>query len=135
MSLQYPSLTFVPLDVLTAEEMNQIVANYTSIYDSTIIDITDQITWAETNPLVKQALLVHGKMVVIIYFGANVPHSIGQRIADVPADYRPAKQYWFSANYGVSPGNVTIGTNGQFNCNAVGSQSSDRVSTICIYTI
>lgn len=28
LSLPYPSLTFVPLDILTAEEMNQIVANY-----------------------------------------------------------------------------------------------------------
>lgn len=27
MSLPYPSMTFVPLDVLTAEEMNQLVAN------------------------------------------------------------------------------------------------------------
>lgn len=29
--LPYPSLSFVPLDVLTAEEMNQIVANYSFI--------------------------------------------------------------------------------------------------------
>jgi hypothetical protein len=135
MSLPYPSLTFVPLDVLTAEEMNQIVANYTSIYDSTIIDISNEFTWAETNPLTKQALLIHGKMVVIIYFGANVTHSPGQRIADIPAEYRPANQYWFPAGYGLSSGNVTVGTNGQFNCNAVGDQSANRVSTICIYTI
>ena len=135
MALPYPNLNFVPLDILTADEMNQIVANYTSIYNSTIIDITNEFTWAETNPLVKQALLIHEKMVVIIYFGDNVAHSISQRIADIPASYRPAKQYWFSANYGVNPGNVTIGTNGQFNCNAVGSTSTDRISTICIYTI
>lgn len=31
MTLPYPSLVFVPLDKLTAEEMNQIVANYTAI--------------------------------------------------------------------------------------------------------
>lgn len=31
MSLPYPSMTFVPLDVLTAEEMNQIVANIESL--------------------------------------------------------------------------------------------------------
>ena len=30
-TLPYPSLVFVPLDKLTAEEMNQIVANYTAI--------------------------------------------------------------------------------------------------------
>lgn len=135
MALPYPNLNFVPLDILTADEMNQIVANYTSIYNSTVVDITDQFTWAETNPLVKQALLIHGKMVVIIYFGDNVAHSIGQRIANIPAAYRPTNQYWFSANYGTSPGNVTIGANGQFNCNAVGDTSANRISTICIYTI
>lgn len=31
LTLPYPNLSFVPLDVLTAEEMNQIVANYTAI--------------------------------------------------------------------------------------------------------
>lgn len=31
LTLPYPSLSFVPLDVLTAEEMNEIVANYTYI--------------------------------------------------------------------------------------------------------
>jgi hypothetical protein len=98
-------------------------------------DITNKISWAETSPLSKQALLVFGKIVVIIYFGDNTTHSPGQRIADIPAEYRPANQYWFSANYGLSPGNVTIATNGQFNCNAVGSQASTRISTMCIYTI
>ena len=98
-------------------------------------DITNEFSWAETNPLVKQALLIHGKIVVIIYFGADTTHTAGQRIADIPAEYRPVSQYWFSANYGTSPGNVTIATNGQFNCNAVGSTSSVRISTICIYTI
>lgn len=29
MALPYPSMSFVPLDILTAEEMNHIVANYT----------------------------------------------------------------------------------------------------------
>ena len=105
--------------------------------DSTTLyqDITNEFTWAETNPLTKQALLIHGKIVVIIYFGADVTHTPGQRIADIPEAYRPARQYWFSANYGVNPGNVTIGTDGQFNCNAVGQSSATRISTICIYTI
>ena len=31
LTLPYPSMNFVPLDVLTAEEMNHIVANYTFI--------------------------------------------------------------------------------------------------------
>lgn len=35
-TLPYPSLDFVPLDILTAEEMNQIVANYTAINNATI---------------------------------------------------------------------------------------------------
>lgn len=41
-TLPYPSLVFVPLDKLTAEEMNQIVANYTAL--STAFPIpSDQI--------------------------------------------------------------------------------------------
>ena len=35
-TLPYPSLDFVPLDILTAEEMNQIVANYSAINNATI---------------------------------------------------------------------------------------------------
>lgn len=31
LTLPYPDLTFVPLDILTADEMNEIVANYTYI--------------------------------------------------------------------------------------------------------
>lgn len=31
LTLPYPSLVFVPLDILTAEEQNEIVANYTYI--------------------------------------------------------------------------------------------------------
>lgn len=31
LTLPYPNMSFVPLDVLTAEEMNHIVANYTAI--------------------------------------------------------------------------------------------------------
>ena len=98
-------------------------------------DISNEFTWAETSPLVKQALLVCGKIVVIIYFGADTSHSAGQRIADIPEAYRPASQYWFSANYGLTVGNVTIAPNGQFNCNAVGQSSPTRISTTCIYTI
>jgi hypothetical protein len=37
MSLPYPSMTFVPLDILTAEEMNQIVANIESL-DINVVD-------------------------------------------------------------------------------------------------
>lgn len=34
-ALPYPNMSFTPLDVLTAEEMNQIVANYTYIANNT----------------------------------------------------------------------------------------------------
>lgn len=55
--LPYPDLDFVPLDILTAEEMNQIVANYTHIANqfpitSQNIDwttITNQIPWVALN--------------------------------------------------------------------------------------
>lgn len=39
--LPYPTLDFVPLDVLTAEEMNEIVANYTYIANQFPIDFTN----------------------------------------------------------------------------------------------
>ena len=38
LALPYPSLVFVPLDVLTADEMNQIVANYEFISNQFPID-------------------------------------------------------------------------------------------------
>lgn len=38
MSLPYPSMTFVPLDVLTADEMNQLVANIESLADGSGLD-------------------------------------------------------------------------------------------------
>ena len=37
MSLPYPSMTFVPLDVLTAEEMNQLVANIEHLSNGTTL--------------------------------------------------------------------------------------------------
>lgn len=44
LTLPYPSMVFVPLDVLTADEMNQIVANYEFISDQFPID-SDNIDW------------------------------------------------------------------------------------------
>lgn len=47
--LPYPDLDFVPLDILTAEEMNQIVANYTHIANQ--FPVTSQnIDWATLIP-------------------------------------------------------------------------------------
>ena len=40
MSLPYPSMTFVPLDVLTAEEMNQLVANIEALANGSGLDST-----------------------------------------------------------------------------------------------
>lgn len=37
MSLPYPSMTFVPLDVLTAEEMNQLVSNIEHLSNGTTL--------------------------------------------------------------------------------------------------
>lgn len=44
LALPYPSMVFVPLDVLTADEMNQIVANYEFISDQFPIE-SDNIDW------------------------------------------------------------------------------------------
>lgn len=49
-TLPYPDLDFVPLDVLTAEEMNQIVANYTYIANNVpelppTVKPGDSVTW------------------------------------------------------------------------------------------
>lgn len=49
MSLPYPSMVFVPLDILTAEEMNQIVGNIESLAAGTGLDsgaiTSDKIDW------------------------------------------------------------------------------------------
>lgn len=50
LTLPYPSLDFVPLDVLTAEEMNQIVANYTAIADAIYPVGSIYLTTADTDP-------------------------------------------------------------------------------------
>lgn len=48
LALPYPSLDFVPLDVLTAEEMNQIVANYTYIANQFPITMTNLASAVQT---------------------------------------------------------------------------------------
>lgn len=45
LTLPYPDLDFVPLDILTAEEMNEIVANYTFISNQFPI-ASSNINWA-----------------------------------------------------------------------------------------
>lgn len=57
LTLPYPNISFVPLDVLTAEELNHVVANYTAIAaafpvssnniaDSSITNSKLNVTWA-----------------------------------------------------------------------------------------
>lgn len=45
LTLPYPDLDFVPLDILTAEEMNEIVANYTYIANQFPIE-SSNLDWA-----------------------------------------------------------------------------------------
>lgn len=47
-ALPYPGLTFVPLDKLTAEEMNEIVANYTAIANT--VSATSFVDDKDTSP-------------------------------------------------------------------------------------
>lgn len=49
LTLPYPSLSFVPLDVLTAEEMNEIVANYTYIANQFPIATSNLANGSVTN--------------------------------------------------------------------------------------
>lgn len=58
MSLPYPSMTFVPLDVLTAEEMNQIVANIESLDMAATHSTNEQVvgTWINGKPLYRKVV-------------------------------------------------------------------------------
>lgn len=58
MSLPYPSMTFVPLDVLTAEEMNQLVANIESLATMETYSTTEQVvgTWKNGKPLYRKVV-------------------------------------------------------------------------------
>ena len=58
LALPYPSMVFVPLDVLTADEMNHIVANYEFIANQFPIT-SDKIDWT-TPPFSVQAITVPG---------------------------------------------------------------------------
>lgn len=58
MSLPYPSMTFVPLDVLTAEEMNQIVANIEYLSALPTYSTAEQVvgTWINGKPLYRKVV-------------------------------------------------------------------------------
>lgn len=59
MSLPYPSMVFVPLDILTAEEMNQLVANIESLSAGTAYTTTEQVvgTWVDGKPLYRKVYI------------------------------------------------------------------------------
>lgn len=50
LTLPYPNLSFVPLDILTAEEMNEIVANYSYIANQFPTAGIPVITMTTTDP-------------------------------------------------------------------------------------
>lgn len=65
-SLPYPNMSFVPLDVLTAEELNHVVANYTAIAaafpvataniaDGSITNTKLSVNWTNVNDLYYKA--------------------------------------------------------------------------------
>ena len=58
MSLPYPSMVFVPLDVLTAEEMNQLVANIEYLSALPTYSTTEQVvgTWINGKPLYRKVV-------------------------------------------------------------------------------
>lgn len=66
LTLPYPSLTFVPLDVLTAEEMNEIVANYTYIANQF------PVTGSNLDPSTFNSFPVSTTTSVAIGYGAQV---------------------------------------------------------------
>ena len=49
-TLPYPNVSFVPLDVLTAEELNHIVTNYTAISNAIPSTGVPVITMTTTDP-------------------------------------------------------------------------------------
>lgn len=93
LTLPYPDLDFVPLDILTAEEMNEIVANYTYIANQFPIR-TSSLDWStmpyffhsETSQLIQVAtetqltgmiytIPTSGKYLVIINGNVNAVDS------------------------------------------------------------
>jgi hypothetical protein len=70
LTLPYPSISFVPLDVLTAEEMNHIVSNYTYIANQfpitpekasfTAYSTTETVvgTWVDGKPIYRKVVKI-----------------------------------------------------------------------------
>ena len=100
-------------------------------------DITSDITWAET-PLSAQATLILGNYVLINYMGDSRTHAVGQNIATVPAEYKPAANTFTPCGYGGNIGNVVLqAADGKINCNATfgGATDSSRANFTLLYKI
>lgn len=72
MSLPYPSMTFVPLDVLTADEMNQLVANIESLADGSGLDAGAIGTSAIANSAITSELIDWSSIEEVVGSGNSI---------------------------------------------------------------
>lgn len=140
MALPYPNLSFVPLDVLTADEMNQIVANYTYIAGITEYSTTEKRigTWIDGKPLYRK--------VVTYQFDTQIPSgvtTIPHNISDVSEIIGIDTMYqlgWDTSTYGdesylAMNGFQTLAGNQNITINNVGKNSwSGKFKFILKYT-
>lgn len=100
MALPYPNLSFVPLDVLTADEMNQIVANYTYIAGITEYSTTEKRigTWIDGKPLYRK-VVTHQFDTSIPSGVTTIPHNISDvsEIIGIDTMYQLG---WDTSTYG-----------------------------------
>lgn len=71
LTLPYPNMSFVPLDVLTAEEMNHIVANYTAIANVFPIGSSEIADNAITNNKIADNTITAGKIAQNTYSSSD----------------------------------------------------------------
>lgn len=108
LTLPYPDLDFVPLDILTAEEMNEIVSNYTYIaeYASTtttpvIVSSTYGISYVKV-----------GNVVNVQVAFASTTANPGQVLATMPVGARPALDQVELNGFDNQRGEFVIDTDG-----------------------
>lgn len=100
MALPYPNLSFVPLDVLTADEMNQIVANYTYIAGITEYSTTEKRigTWIDGKPLYRK-VVTHQFDNPIPSGITTIPHNISD-VAEIIGIDTMYQLGWDTSTYG-----------------------------------
>lgn len=99
LSLPYPNLDFVPLDVLTADEMNQIVANYTYISNQFPLTASAIASGAVTSDKVDWTTM-----------GGIGDYSLTEQ--ETPFKWIDGKTiYKKTVNFGALPNNSSIGVN------------------------